>query len=147
MCTWLLLFHATGVRVVAGPLWCLCTVCLGRLVLCQEDSLLCLALAFSPLCALREQLFCLVHITKGRIWTNDASFLPACYLPYWEWIAGNWSEAWAIHPQWKAWVAHDVSSILREEGGWMLMFLPIFLHQLRTVHCIWALLPFLLTLH
>lgn len=144
MCTWLSLFHVTGVCVAAGPLWCLCTVCLGRLVLCQQDSLLCLALAFSPLCTLREQLFCLVHITKGRICTNDASFLPACYLLYWEWIAGNWSEAWAIHPQWKAWVAHDVSSVLREEGGWMLMFLLIFLHQLHTVHCIWALLPFVL---
>lgn len=129
---------------VAGPLWCLCTVRLGRPVLCQEDSLLCSALAFSPLCALQEQLFCLVHITKGRIWNNDASFLPACYLLYWEWIAGNWSEAWAIHPQWKAWVARHVSSVLREEGGWMLMLLPSFLHQLPSVHCIWALLPFLL---
>ena len=67
MCTWLFLFYATGVRVVAGPLWCLCTVCLGRLVLCQEDSLLCLALAFSALCALRAQLFCLFHIIFADI--------------------------------------------------------------------------------
>lgn len=145
VCTWPFLFHVTAMRAVAGPLWCLCTVRLGRPVLCQEDSLLCSALAFFPLCALQEQLFCLVHITKGRIWNNDASFLPACYLLYWEWIAGNWSEAWAIHPQWKAWVARDVSSVLREEGGWMLMLLLSFLHQLPTVYCIWALLPFLLT--
>lgn len=97
-----------------------------------------------PLWALQEQLFCLVLITKGRIWTKDASFLPTCYLPYWEWIAGNWSEPWAIHPQWKAWAVHDVSSVLREEGGWTLMLLLIFPYQLLTVHYIEALLPFLL---
>lgn len=38
MCTWLFLFHVAEMCVEAGPLLCLCTVCLGRLVLCQEDS-------------------------------------------------------------------------------------------------------------